>query len=63
MGREALARFGIQEEEIARVEAEYRKRDAERLANQAKSGDLHANQHLMFRPDRALADPEQRSGR
>jgi glutathione-regulated potassium-efflux system protein KefB len=63
MGRETLARFGIQEEEIARVEAEYRKRDAERLAHQAKSGDLHANQHLMFRPDRALADPEQRPGR
>jgi glutathione-regulated potassium-efflux system protein KefB len=56
MGREALARFSVAEEEIQRVEAEFRRRDAERLADQSRSGDLHATQHLMFRPDRALAD-------
>jgi monovalent cation:proton antiporter-2 (CPA2) family protein len=58
MGREALARFSFTEEEIQRVEAEFRRRDAERLADQSKSGDLHATQHLMFRPDQALPDAE-----
>jgi voltage-gated potassium channel Kch len=63
MGRQALASLSVEEEEIERVEAEFRKRDAERLADQSKSGDLHATQHLMFRPDRALADPEEQAAR
>jgi voltage-gated potassium channel Kch len=62
MGRQALARFSVTEEEIQRVEAEFRRRDAERLADQSRSGDLHANQHLMFRPDRALPDPKNEGG-
>ena len=56
MGRDALRSFCISGEEVDRVEREFRSRDAERLAGQSKSGDLHAIQHLMFRPDRALPD-------
>jgi monovalent cation:proton antiporter-2 (CPA2) family protein len=58
MGREALHCFCVAEEEVDRVEHEFRSRDAERLAGQTKSGDLHAIKHLMFRPDRALPDEE-----
>ena len=49
MGREALKLF-VDEEEAARVEAEYRARDAERLAGQSKTGDLHTLKERMFRP-------------
>jgi glutathione-regulated potassium-efflux system protein KefB len=56
MGREALTLFGLEEEEVARVEREYRERDRERLDSQAASGDLHALKERMFRPDNALAD-------
>jgi glutathione-regulated potassium-efflux system protein KefB len=56
MGRDALRSFRVDEEEVARVEREFRGRDATRLAEQAKSGDLHAIKHLMFRPGSALAD-------
>jgi voltage-gated potassium channel Kch len=59
MGRAALGRFCISEEEVERVEHEYRARDAERLAGQTSAGDLHARKHLMFLPDRALPDPEE----
>ena len=47
------------DEEAARVEREYRRRDGERLRGQARSGDLHDTQHLMFLPDRALPDDEE----
>ncbi|GAA4010826.1 cation:proton antiporter [Sphingomonas humi] len=40
MGRAALLSLGIAEREAARVEREYRQRDQERYAAQAKSGDL-----------------------
>ena len=56
MGREALKCFCVDEAEIERVETEYRRRDAERLAGQTETGDLHAIKHLMFRPDTPLAD-------
>jgi glutathione-regulated potassium-efflux system protein KefB len=59
MGREALRCFCVGDEEIERVEREFRHRDAERLAGQTKAGDLHATKHLMFRPDRALPDQEE----
>ena len=49
MGREALKLF-VDEEEAARDEAEYRARDAERLAGQSKTGDLHTLKERMFRP-------------
>ncbi|MDP9414526.1 MAG: monovalent cation:proton antiporter-2 (CPA2) family protein [Pseudomonadota bacterium] len=59
MGREALARFCVSEEEVERVEQEFRRRDAERLAAQSKSGDLHATKHLMFLPGRSLPDAKE----
>jgi glutathione-regulated potassium-efflux system protein KefB len=59
MGRDALGRFCVSEEEIERVEQEFRRRDSERLAAQAKTGDLHHDKHLMFRPDRSLPDAEE----
>jgi voltage-gated potassium channel Kch len=60
MGRQALHRFGLEDQEIERVEREFRRRDSERLAGQTKSGDLHAIKHLMFRPDRSLPDEEEK---
>ena len=56
MGREALKCFCVDEAEIERVETEYRRRDAERLAGQTETGDVDAIKHLMFRPDTSLAD-------
>lgn len=50
MGREALMRLGIKEEDAAEAEHEYRERDATRLASQSKSGDLHASKQLIYRP-------------
>ncbi len=58
MGREALLGFNFPEEEVERVEREFRRRDAARLEGQSKSGDLHQREHLLFRPDRALTDDE-----
>jgi glutathione-regulated potassium-efflux system protein KefB len=58
MGRDALRHFCVTEEEVERVEREYRSRDAERLRGQSKSGDLHHTEHLMFKPDRPLPDEE-----
>jgi len=43
MGREALSLFCVDEDEVKRVECEYRTRDQERLVSQAASGDLHAS--------------------
>jgi hypothetical protein len=59
MGREALHCFCVTEEEVTRVEREFRARDRERLAGQSRDGDLHASKHLMFRADRALPDQEE----
>jgi glutathione-regulated potassium-efflux system protein KefB len=58
MGRQALAAIGLEEEEVSRVEREYRERDAERLARQSESGDLYASAQLMFAPERTLPDAE-----
>ncbi|WP_324749899.1 monovalent cation:proton antiporter-2 (CPA2) family protein [Sphingomonas sp. LY54] len=57
MGRDALARF-VGDEEAARVEHEYRRRDIERLASQSETGDIHASQDIMFRPDNPIAAEE-----
>jgi voltage-gated potassium channel Kch len=54
MGREALRLFGASDEEVERIEQEYRQRDLERLESQAASGDLHALQERMFGPDNPL---------
>lgn len=59
MGRDALKCFCVTDEEVERVEREFRRRDAERLRGQTQSGDLHDTSHLMFMPDRSLADEEQ----
>jgi len=56
MGRHGLAFFDVADEELIRVELEYRSRDLERLESQSESGDLHALEERMFRPDRPLAD-------
>jgi glutathione-regulated potassium-efflux system protein KefB len=56
MGREGLKGFSFPEEEVERVEREFRSRDGERLHGQSKSGDLHHTEHLMFKPDRPLPD-------
>ena len=55
MGREGLIGLGVDAEEAARVETEYRARDLERLESQTASGDLHALEDRMFHPDRPLA--------
>jgi glutathione-regulated potassium-efflux system protein KefB len=54
MGREALEVVGIDAAEVDRVEAEYRRRDLDRLELQSKSGDLHVAKDMMFRPGRPL---------
>jgi voltage-gated potassium channel Kch len=59
MGRQALHCFAVEDEEIERVEREFRARDAERLMAQTQDGDLHARKHLMFRPDRGLPDTQE----
>ena len=56
MGRRALSVFGIDEEEVARVEGEYRDRDRERLDGQTASGNLHAMKDRMFTHDNALEE-------
>jgi voltage-gated potassium channel Kch len=56
MGREALALFCVDAEEVDRVEEEYRRRDQDRLDIQATSGDLHALKERMFSPDHPLED-------
>ena len=56
MGREALKLFCVDDEEVARVECEYRRRDVERLDIQASTGDLHALKERLFSPDNPLAD-------
>ncbi len=58
MGREALALFCVGPEEVDRVEAEYRRRDLERLERQTESGDLHSGAESVFGPENPLADKE-----
>jgi len=59
MGRLALEAVGTGPEEIGRIEAEYRRRDALRLELQSRSGDLHSAQDLMFSPERQLEGEDQ----
>jgi glutathione-regulated potassium-efflux system protein KefB len=55
MGREALALFCIDSDEVDRVEQEYRERDRQRLDSQTASGDIHAMKETMFSPENPLA--------
>jgi len=56
MGREALALFCVDSEEVGRVEQEYRDRDRQRLDSQTAANDLHAKKDLMFTPDNPIAE-------
>ena len=57
MGSAALRKLGVDDAAVERVEEEYRLRDCERLERQSRSGDLHAGEDRMFRPDRPLGEP------
>ncbi len=58
MARLALAEVEVDEDEIDRVEQEYRGRDAERLKIQTDSGDLRAGIDKIITQNRALAGEE-----
>ena len=58
MGRAALRANGIANEEIARVEREYRSRDCERLERHAATGDIKAGWDRAFTPERPLPGEE-----
>ena len=62
MGRKALARLGVDPEEVDRVEEAYRLRDCERLERQREAGDFRAGREQIFAENRALADPEDETG-
>jgi monovalent cation:proton antiporter-2 (CPA2) family protein len=62
MGRKALARLGIDPEEVDRVEEAYRLRDCERLERQREAGDYRAGRDQIIAENRALADPEDETG-
>jgi glutathione-regulated potassium-efflux system protein KefB len=49
MGIDALSALGVDDEEIVRVETDYRARDAQRLDAQISSGDLHALKEIYYR--------------
>ncbi len=53
MGIDALNALGATADEVAGVEADFRERDARRLAAQIDTNDLHALQEIYFRPGRA----------
>ncbi len=54
MGRDALMALGVDKREVVRIERGYRDRDAERLAEQSKSGDIAALKHRLFRPGESM---------
>ena len=56
MGKAALRAVGIEQQEIDRVESEYRLRDCDRLERQTATGDLHAGEEQTFSADRSLPD-------
>lgn len=62
MGKAALKAVGMEQEEVSRVEREYRGRDCERLERQSQTGDLHAGEERSFGPDRPLPDEDTERG-
>jgi monovalent cation:proton antiporter-2 (CPA2) family protein len=52
LGRQALVLLGADEDEVTRVEDDYRERDRRRLREQFSTGDLRAAIDLMYRPHR-----------
>jgi monovalent cation:proton antiporter-2 (CPA2) family protein len=59
MGKAALRASGIPQNEIDRVEREYRLRDCERLERQAATGDLHAGEDRSFASGPLPDEPEE----
>jgi glutathione-regulated potassium-efflux system protein KefB len=55
MGRRALAAAGAEDARIDEIDREFRARDADRLAAQTATGDLHAMDDNVFRPGSELA--------
>jgi CPA2 family monovalent cation:H+ antiporter-2 len=53
MGIEALNTIGVDGDEIASVESDFRDRDTRRLEAQAETGDLHALKETFYRPEQA----------
>ena len=56
MGRAALRAVGMSDDEVDRVDREYRMRDCERLELQSTTGNLRAGLERSFGPDRALPE-------
>jgi glutathione-regulated potassium-efflux system protein KefB len=50
MGSDALRELGVDDAEARRVERAYRERDAQRLAEQSRSGDIATLKERIFRP-------------
>ena len=48
MGRDALIALHVPGRDVARIEREYRQRDAYRLGEQSRTGDLHAGKDKIF---------------
>jgi glutathione-regulated potassium-efflux system protein KefB len=57
LGKETLKRLTVPEETITAIEAEFRRRDAERMALQSASGDMQAGRDLIFKTDQPFAPP------
>lgn len=55
MGRQALAAIGADDDLVARVEAEYRANDLERLRQQTETGDIAAAKEMIFRPGNTMS--------
>jgi len=56
LARLAMAHLDIDDDEIDRVEGQYRRRDDERLKQQADSGDIRAGIEKMIEQNRMLAE-------
>ncbi|KKC24417.1 cation:proton antiporter domain-containing protein [Sphingomonas sp. SRS2] len=54
LGREALEAVGIGDDNVDKIEAEYRRRDGSRLEAQVATGDLAEKRDMMFTHDRRL---------
>ncbi len=54
LGREALQAVGLSDENVEKVEAEYRRRDGSRLEAQMATGDIAAHRDEMFTRERSL---------
>jgi glutathione-regulated potassium-efflux system protein KefB len=53
LGGETLKRLQVPDDSVLAIEAEFRRRDAERLALQSASGDILAGRDLIFRTEKS----------